>query len=338
MRFWFTPSDATALHVVRLATGLLLLAWLLPFAGQVNDVFGLNGWLDIQAYREAAAMPGGPPVPYSWSIIYLCGRNATLLMAVYWLSIAVLALFAAGVWTRITSALSWVVVCSFTASPALAADADTLLQTLSFYLMLGYLFMGLGDSRQPLVSRLLGAKGTFLLGRKNSDDERGLVSLSANLAMRLLQVHFAILVVTSGLHKLQFGDWWSGAALWYPLHPILELTANAAGKPEDINSSLAWVSIAAYAMLAWEIAFPAFAWRRRWRAVHLTGSAVAWLGCIFVYRIPVYGPAFFVGCLSYVTAQEWHRYRTLLEYVPGIQRFVPGLANSSEQLIPQGTR
>ena len=33
-----------------------------------------------------------------------------------------------------------------------------------------------------------------------------------------------IIVLTSALHKLQFGVWWSGVAYWYPLNPPFELT------------------------------------------------------------------------------------------------------------------
>ena len=47
-------------------------------------------------------------------------------------------------------------------------------------------------------------------------------SIAANLTVRLVQVHFAIVLVVSGLHKLQFGDWWSGVAWWYPLNPPFE--------------------------------------------------------------------------------------------------------------------
>src|SRR5262249_22481136 len=280
------------------------------------------------------------------SVLYLCGSNAVLLTAVYWLSIAVLVLFTAGLWTRLTAVLTWLIVASFTASPILDSDANSLLLILAIYLMVGFVLLGLTDRDQSLVSRLLGARTTFLLGRRAKKEsgpvsgpsrslqrsmvpetvpdtffaEPGRESMAANVALRLLQVHVAIVMLVSGLHKLQYGDWWAGSALWYPLHPVMEMTASTAGSPAQVSSSLIPLSLAAYVTLAWQIGFPAFAWRPRWRLVLLGGALISALGCGFLYRVPVFGPAFFACCLSYVSAGEWRRLFALMSMIPGLQR------------------
>jgi hypothetical protein len=338
-RFWFTPADPVGLHVVRLAAGLVFLAWLLPLAGHVEALFGLNGWFDRQAYREASRIAGDLPQPITWSVLYLCGSNAGLLSAVYWVAIAILMLFTAGVWTRLTAVLTWLIVASFTASPALGSDGDSLLLILAQYLMLGYAVMGLADRDQSLAARIVGARGTFLLGWRtmtgNMPERR---SLAANVALRLLQVHFAIVMVVSGLHKLQFGDWWAGFALWYPLHPVMEMTASSVGSPAQVNSSLVVLGFVGYGVLAWQIGFPAFAWRPRWRPVLLGGALLGALGCAFLYGVPVFGPALFAGCLSYVSAREWRHFFALLTTIPGLQRIAPRLSAPAAALVAQGTR
>lgn len=321
VRFWFSGTEPIGLHVVRLAAGLVFLAWLLPLAGQVHALFGLNGWFDRQAYRETAQIAGGPPQPFTWSLLYLCGSNAVLLTAVYWTSIAVLVLFTAGLWTRLTAVLTWLIVASFTASPALGSDADGLLLILALYLMVGYVLLGWTDREQSLAARLLGARGTFLLGPRPFVHVPERRSVGANVALRLLQVHLAIVMVVSGLHKLQFGDWWAGFALWYPLHPVMEMTPASAGTAEEVSSHLVLLSVAGYAVLAWQIGFPAFAWRPRWRSLLLGGALISALGSAFVYRVPAFGPALFAGCLSYVSAREWHRLFGLVGRVPGLQGF-----------------
>jgi hypothetical protein len=337
--FWFTATDPIALHVVRLVAGLVFLAWLVPLASHVHALFGLDGWFDRQAYREAARIASGPPQPFTWSILYLCGTNAVLLSAVYWSSIAVLVLFTAGLWTRLTAVLTWLIVASFTASPAFGSDADSLLLILALYLMVGYVLLGLTGREQALVPRLLGGRGTFLVGRRPvSGDVPERKSVAANMALRLLQVHFAIVMLVSGLHKLQFGDWWAGSALWYPLHPVMEMTATTIGSPEQVRTSLMLLGPAAYAMLAWQIGFPAFAWRPCWRPVLLGGALIGGLGCAFLYRVPAFGPALFAGCLGYVSAREWHRLFDLIGMIPGLQRIAPRLSAASEPLVPQGTR
>src|SRR5262249_36331231 len=158
----------------------------------------------------------------SWSLLYLCGTSAAALQAVYWLSVVVLVFFTLGLWTRGTSVLTWLVVMSLTSNPATRYGADALLGVLAFYLMVGYVMLcqrDEGDGPQSVLSRLGGARGTWLLGRRGESPSR-----AANLSLRLLQVHFAIALCVSGLHKLQFGDWWAGVAFWYPLHPPMATT------------------------------------------------------------------------------------------------------------------
>jgi hypothetical protein len=304
--FWFAAVDPVGLHVLRVLAGLLFLAWLLPFMGHEQAFFGTQGWFDLEAYRAAGRLPAdaAAPVPLGWSALYLCGGNALLLRAAYWLAIAVLVLFTLGVATRLTAVLTWVVVVSFAANPAISYDADSLLGIFAFYLMAGYLLFGQWDGKLSLLERLLGPAGTWLFARRPEGGPRP--SRAANLAVRLLQVHFAIVIVVSGFHKLQMGDWWSGVAFWYPLHPAFATT------PQEIaslvpyrESYLGWLSLAVYAALAWQIGFPFFAWRRRWRVVLLGGAVLGWLGTALVYRLPVFGPVLFLGCLSYLTPAEW---------------------------------
>src|SRR5262249_24477008 len=141
-RFWLTPTDPTGLHALRVLAALLFLGWLLPLAGHVPALFGLDGWFDARAFVGSSRLPAGPSAPFGWSLLYLCGHNVGLLQAVYWGSIAVLVLFALGVAVRLTAVLSWLIVASFIANPATSFEADYLLVIPAFYLMLGYLFLG----------------------------------------------------------------------------------------------------------------------------------------------------------------------------------------------------
>jgi hypothetical protein len=322
VNFWFTPIDPTGLHAVRVLAGLLFLAWLLPLAGQVDSFFGAQGWFDRQAYTDAARRDDIAFQRPPWSIFYLCGSNSNLLAAAYWGTIAVVVLFTLGLWTRLTGVLTWVAVASFASNPIIESDADVLLTILAFYLMIGYVFFEQRNQSLSWISRLLGSRTTWLWGRSTGPDKADpQPSVAANLALRLLQVHFAIVIVTTGLHKLQFGDWWGGYALWFPLHPPLETTLQAIRQyvPER-EFYLGVLSIAAYAILAWEIGFPAFAWRPRWRPLLLGGAAVGWLGSAFIWRLPMWGPAVVVFSLCYLSPGEWQRVLGWLTRVPGLQR------------------
>jgi len=296
-RFWLTPVDPIGLHALRVLAGLLFLGWLLPLAGHVHALFGLGGWFDMRAFVEASRLPGGSPSPVGWSLLYLCGDNPALLGVVYWGSIGVLALFAFGIASRLTAVLTWLIVASFIFSPVTSMEADYLLVIVAFYLMLGHLLLGQWSSRLSVVERILGP-------RRRLETP----SHAAGIALRLIQVHFAIIVVTSGLHKLQFGDWWSGVAYWYPLHPAFEVTREGLRRQAASASfDLSLLSLIQYLALGWQLAFPLFAWKRSWRLVLLGGGVLGWIGSLWIYRQPLFGPVLLIACLSYLTPEEWHR-------------------------------
>lgn len=331
VRFWFTPVDPIGLQVLRVLGGLLFLAWLLPFAGNVDALFGLHGWFDQQAYTEAAKLPMGSPRPIGWSALYLAGESSTALLALYWTSVLAIVLFTLGFWTRLTSVLTWLAVASFTANPVLDYDGDALLIVLAFYLMLGHLFAGQRHGDHSPLTRLLGSLPAWL--RRTGEEANP--SLGANLALRLLQVHFAIIVMVAGLHKLQFGDWWGGVALWYPMYPpfglsFQDIRANAAAQREFL---LGYLSFAAYAVMAWQIAFPLYAWRPRWRFLLIGGALIGWAGMIFLYQLPLLGPAFLIGTLSFVTAGEWRSLFARLAHLPGLRWLAVRSETTSEPSV-----
>jgi hypothetical protein len=210
-----------------------------------------------------------------------------------------------GVFPRLTAVLTWVLVASFTANPAIAYDADSLLLVLAFYLMIGYLLLGLTDRTQPPLRRLLGPLVVWVPGRPATESRE---SIAANLALRLLQVHFALILCVSGFHKLQFAEWWGGVNFWYALYPPLETTvAQARTHAGHAQAYLAVLSLGAYLALAWQLGFPFFAWRPRWRVVLLGGAVAGWLATALMYRLPLFGPAFLIGALCFLTPAEWQR-------------------------------
>jgi hypothetical protein len=303
-RFWFSAVDPTLLHRIRLLGGCVLLAWMLSFVGHQESYLSLGGWIDREAYVQASQMEIPPPVPIGWSLFYLAGSSRALFDALYWGSIFVTLLFTLGLGTRITGVLTWVAVVSFLGNPATSYDADFLLGILAFYLMLGYLALGIWNGRLSPLEYVLGPHDAFVLAAKRTTH-----SYAANLTLRLLQVHFAIIVVTSGLHKLQIGDWWSGVALWYPLHPPFATTLETLnGEKGTAALSLGVLSLVQYLALAWQIGFPMFAWRGGWWRVVLVGGALlGWAGSALIFGLPWFGPFYVVGSLSYLHAEDWQR-------------------------------
>jgi len=307
-RFWFRPIDPIGLHVIRLLTGLLIVGWLLSFAGYQDEFYGLKGWFDRQAFRDAVKLGENVPEPITWSLLYMANGNPLVLNVLYLTGLVSVGLFALGIAPRLTAVLTWLTVASFLSNPALSFEADYLLLLLAFYLMVGYSLMGLWNGPQSWPARLLGTweGAAWKLWPRGQDEDRPHASIAANLALRLLQVHFAIVIVVSGLHKLQISDWWGGVAFWYPLHPPMTTTQDQI-REESANalSYLFVLSLAQYIVLAWQLAFPFLAWRRSCRVVLLGGAVIGWVGSVLLYHLPLFGPVVFLACLSFVTAEEW---------------------------------
>jgi hypothetical protein len=63
------------------------------------------------------------------------------------------------------------------------------------------------------------------------------------------------------------------------------------------------------------------------------------LGLAFLYRLPLLGPILIIGCLSYVTAEEWHRVFAWLARFPGLNRLKGWLPiESGEPVEPQNSK
>ncbi len=319
VEFWFTPTDPVGLHAVRFLSGLLFLAWLLAFAGHHEAFFGLGGWFDRQAYIEGNRLPDDTPAPISWSLVYLVqDANPALLAALYWSSVVVLTLFTLGVAPQVTGILTWVIVASYTANPAISYDGDALLIVLAFYLMIGCALYGIPRRREPWSVLLLVPPASWFLRRRDAAPA-AVPSVAANLTLRLLQVHFALIICVSGFHKLQYAEWWTGSNLWYALHPAFETTLEQAQRYTLFRREyLSVVSLGTYLALAWQIGYPVFAWRPRWRIVLVGGALVGWLCTAFVYRLPLFGPAYLIGSLCFLTAAEWHGLLGRLLRAPGV--------------------
>jgi hypothetical protein len=316
-RFWFTPIAPLGLRCLRFLAGLLFFVWLASFLGHQVELFSMNGWMDLRAIGEVRRLTQdaeqrgepSPAPPIGWSILFWAGDNVQAFQAIYFGSLAVFALFALGVATRITAPLTWVIVVSFLANPAISYEGDYLLGILAFYLMIGHLIVGQWSGNLSPLERLLGSRNDFVFAAWLFSGQRGEQppSHGANLMMRLVQIHFTIILLASALHKLQIAEWWGGVALWYPLHPTFKTTLEGL-KTEAPNaqSTLFFLSLIQYGVLAWQLGFPCYAWRSGWwRGVLLGGAAIGWAATFFLYQLPTFGPFVMLCCLSFLRPEEW---------------------------------
>lgn len=132
--------------------------------------------------------------------------------------IAFMVLFTAGLFTRVTSVITWLAALSYIhRSQQVLFGMDTMMSILLFYLMIGNCGAALSLDRLFQKRRAIKAS----LARCGTIDEQTKAflaapapSVTAGLAIRLIQVHFCFIYLASGLSKLKGAAWWNGVAIW----------------------------------------------------------------------------------------------------------------------------
>jgi hypothetical protein len=130
----------------------------------------------------------------------------------------VMVLFTLGLFTRVTSVLTWVASVSYISrDPQVLFGQDTMQNILLIYLMIAN--CGATFSLDRLIDRYRAARAS--LARSGTLDPATqsflLVpppSLSCGFAQRAFQVHFCFIYMASGMSKLKGAGWWNHGALW----------------------------------------------------------------------------------------------------------------------------
>jgi hypothetical protein len=199
--------------------------------------------------------------------------DPTQMALVHSLTLVVMVLFTLGFCTRVTSVLTWLAAVGYIhRTQQVLFGMDTMMNILLIYLMVGN--SGAALSIDRLVARYRAVRAS--LRRSGTVDEatRAFLaapppSVSAGLAIRLVQVHFCFIYLAAGLAKLKGTGWWSGNAFWdVMINP--EFTLMRYTWYEDIMRAVASVKPLYYALTAlgvwftWglEIAFPFLIWTR----------------------------------------------------------------------------
>jgi hypothetical protein len=132
-------------------------------------------------------------------------------------------------------------------------------------------------------------------------------TVAANLALRLLQIHFCMVYAVSGLTKLQGWSWWSGDAVWGTL-------ANPNFSPMQSALFLNFLYFVAehrwlyhvvigggvLFTLFLEIGFPTLVWNQRARWALVTGSVLLHTGIGFLMGLGGFSLFMFVFVLAFV--------------------------------------
>jgi hypothetical protein len=294
--FWFAPRNPTTLGLIRIFTGLILLYIHLSYSfGLMEFVHPEKAWVDRPAFeylRNESPSYGVsndwyPPTSadrlapgqFSWSI-YFHLEDDTAIWAVHIFFILAMALFTLGLWTRLTSVLTWIGVLQYVErSQQTLFGMDSMIVLAAFYLMIGPAgaALSLDHWLARRRERLLRGDPNYRLPVEPS--------LLANLAIRLMQVQFCLMYFAAGTAKLLGSTWWGGTALWgtvanYEFAPFYVPGYESALRALAQNRPL-WefaMTSGAIFTLALELGFPFVVWYPPMRWVMVTGAVMLHTG------------------------------------------------------------
>ncbi len=278
--FWFTPADPSLLGVLRVLTGLMLLYTHAVWGLVLPEFFGETPWLSESLVRSLS------DGLYSYSFWWLVPAGG--MWPAYWASMAILALFTIGLWTRVTSVLAFLVTVSFIYRvPEATFGLDQINAMLTLYLAIG------PSGRALSLDRWLAVR----LGRVGSGRPEPVAG--ANLALRLINVHMCVIYFFAGISKLQGEAWWNGEAMWRSF-------SNLEYQSMDMTW-LAWhprlLELMTHVSVLWEISFAALIWRPRLRPIVLTLAVALHIGIGACLGMWTFGLIMLVGCASFLPTE-----------------------------------
>ncbi|HEX6963581.1 MAG TPA: hypothetical protein VF175_17065, partial [Lacipirellula sp.] len=264
-RLWFTPTRATTLGGLRIATGLLALLAVATYLPDLERWFGEDGMLPMalirDLYRPEGQILGQRSVfdvlPPEW------------ITPAYWISLGLIALYTLGVGGRWIAAAATVATISFfTRAPLVIGEFEQILALLMIYLCIG---------------RASDAFSLAALWRKkdapsNSQHPASSIqhpSALNTISLRLIQIHIALVHLMMGYAQLAAPEsaWWSGEGIWLaagrPGMPLVDLS----GLEDNFRVLAAW----SHAMTIYLLAQPIFIWNRLARPLVLALGACVWL-------------------------------------------------------------
>jgi hypothetical protein len=326
MRFFFASRDPTGLGLMRLLAGMLIFWIHLVYSYDLFSYVGPHPWTDQAAQRwirkEAPVYfpeSSWTELPHSyadvkgqyfWSIYYHV-HDPVWTVIIHVSILVIFLLFTAGVWTRVTSVLAWMGAIQYVQRlPTSMYGQDTMLIILLTYLMVGNFLMTGNGTAALSVDRWLELR-RLRRERAPAADLTLKPSWSANFAIRLVQIHFCIIYITSGSTKLLGPSWWSGTALWSCL-------ANYNFAPMDVHLYNVMLRFFCEHMWLWqlamtggvvftlftEIGFTFLVWQRGLRPVMVSCSILLHLGIGLGMGLVVFSLLMLVMVLAFVPPES----------------------------------
>jgi hypothetical protein len=291
-RFWFTPTPATILGAMRIATGLLALYAVATYAPDLERWFADDGMLPKKLVRELY-LPEDQWLGQRSLLDYV---PENLLWAAYGTTLAAIGLYTLGVGGRAMAIAATALTLSFfTRAPLVIGELEHILIMLMIYLCVGRC------SDAVSISSLWKRRGA-----QNELPRPG--SPINTISLRLIQIHLAAVHLMMGWAQLAVPDsvWWSGEGVWLAAaRPGMSLV-DLSGLADHPRLVSAWSHLITMYLLA----FPVLVWIRLARPLLLTVGAVVWISFALASGWVPFCLAMLTGLMAFVERRPAAAQRT----------------------------
>lgn len=290
---WFVSARHASygLAVMRIASGTLILGWLL-----INIPIALKVWGPGSAYLA----PYRDVLGYWWPLNILEDASTLFFLAWYVIAVLLAAAFALGWRTRIVTPLLFVFYTAINAQNTPISDGGNYF----IRIMLIYLIFADLSKRWSLDSR---RHKRNRRAAQRPETEAGTVL--HNVALCLVVAQLCIAYFEAGMYKVPGTLWEDGTAVYYPLQ-----SAAYGIFPwlSDLLTHNSWlVTLATYGTVIIQVAFPFMLFHRITRRMALIlilgmhlGIAV-FMGLPFFSGIMASADAVLISSCTWLTAQSW---------------------------------
>ena len=277
------------------------------------------GWSDEERrYREEWDIDPNYDVlragAWKWSLWYHVTDPPWLY---FWHGVVLLSMvcLTVGLWTRVAAVLTWIGMLSYVhRAPTTLFGMDTIMNVVVLYLMIG-------PSGSVLsLDRWLARWRARRRGLTLAADEPPRPQVSANLALRVMQIHLCIIYFASGISKLQGTTWWMGTAVWGTMANYEFSPMHYRWYLESLRflSRHRWlweivITTSTTFTLAFEIGFPFLVWHRSLRGVMILSAVLLHIGIALFMGLVGFSCIMIVLALSFVPAETWRRWFNALD-------------------------
>lgn len=292
--FWFSPTNPSTLSAIRVLTGAMLFYTHLVWSFDLQGFFGRDGWLPVSFMDTVEQYQNGGPdgfTRWNWSYFHF-GMPPAVLWIVHIAALFVFFFLMIGFFSRTMSVLAYVAAVSYAnrVTPGAYFGLDKINCLLAMYLIIGPCGARYSIDR---IWRL----------RRGAPKEVP-PSISANLAIRLIQIHMCVIYLFSGLGKLQGESWWNGEAVWF----------SSANLEYQFLIDMTWlanhpwlVALLTHLTVYWELSYSALVWPRLTRPWVLLMAVLVHGGICIAYGMPTFGLAMIIGNLAFVSPEAVRR-------------------------------